>query len=253
MKCKYCNKDFKEHPYKPYSEGFCCWDCNYAFTQIDFLKKCGYELPDGYIEPANIPLTENQERFCEEYIIHRSPYKAFKAVFNTAGMSKSEIMKKGRFLTKLPFIKRRISELIKEFQEAQQPNALNVLEKFAIIGNADMRDFLEPDGRIVSPEEWTYEMGIACKKYTRKYDKNGVLREEGIELYDKEKALMALAKIEKMYNETVDVKVEHSITHAIKTFGDSDLVAKLISSEIDDAKKLIGEAKDVIDVEAEDE
>jgi len=250
MECLYCKKKVDDLPYKPYSEGFCSWDCKYGHKQLSILKQFGVKLPDGFIEPRDLPLTEAQEQFCEIYIEKRSAYRAFKEAFNTNGLSIEEIRKRGRFTLKLPFIKRRINELIEEYKSALPASSLNVIEKFAYIGNADIRDYLTPDGRIKDPDEWTYEMGIACKKVSRKYDKDGNIKEENIELYDKLKALAALAKIEKMYQDTLEVNVNHSITATVKQFGENDIVAKLVNEELKQIENFA--AKDVIDVEAEE-
>jgi hypothetical protein len=151
----------------------------------------------------------------------------------------------------LPFIKRRINELAGAIVNALPSNRDNILDKFVTIANIDVREYYDEDGRLKLPREWTYEMGIACKKLTRKYDDKGNLREESLELYNRLQALESLAKIEKMYRETLDVNVTHSLADTIKTYGDDDIVVKLIENEKKSVERLID--KDAVDVEVDDD
>ncbi len=250
MECLYCKKKVSDLPYKPYSDGYCSWDCKYGNSQLEVLKKYGVKVPDKFVEPKNLPLTDTQEEFCEVYIETRSAYKAFKRAFKTDNLTTAEIKKKSRFVLKLPFIKRRINELIDEYKDSLPSSAFNILEQFAYIGNANIKDFYNEDGSLKDMREWTDEMGAVCKKIVKKYNKDGVLVEESIELHDKIKALGALAKIEKMYQDTLEVNVNHSITATVKQFGENDIVAKLVNEELKQIENFA--AKDVIDVEAEE-
>jgi len=251
MKCEYCGKEFTERPTRPYSDGFCSWECKYGHKQLTILKNMGIKLPDGYIDPADLPLTDEQESFCEAYIETRSPYRAYKASYNTNGLSLGEIRKRGKFISKLPFIKRRVKELIEEYRNALAPAALNVLEQFSIIANSDIREYYDEGGRLIDPSEWSYEMGMACKKVVRKFNKDGMLTEESIELHDKIKALSAMAKIEKMYQDTMQVNINHTITAQVKQFGENDIVAKLVNEELKQIESIAD--KEVIEVEPDEQ
>ena len=253
--CSYCKKQIPNEPIKPFSYGFCSWDCYYAKKQLDYLKQEKIPLPTNeYIEPKNLPLTPAQEEFCNFYIEYHSDSKAYLESFpHEVDMSVDKARKKGRFLRKLPFIKRRITELIEEQIEHLASNRLKVIDNLVIVSTSDLRDYFDKNGELLPPSEWTYEMGLACKKYSVKYNKEGGVAEKTIELYDKLRALMSLAKIEEMYKSVTEVNVNHSIVSAIKTFGDDDMVAKLLENELNEAKNLAykPKEKEVIDVDVE--
>lgn len=252
--CKYCKKQVLNEYMKPYSFGFCSWECFYGSKQVMALKDARISLPDEYIEPEKLPLTPAQEEFCDLYVQYHSDAKAYREAIDDT-VSVSAAASRGKKLRAQPFIKRRVKELLAEHLEVMSNNRLNVVENLVYISNADMREFFDSNGDLKEPSDWTREQGIACKKYTVKYNKEGGIAERSIELNDKLRALMSLAKIEEMYKTVTEVKVEHSISSSIETFGEDDMVAKLIESELEEAKSLVYKPKEkveAIDAEIEE-
>ena len=244
--CKYCNKQVPNEHIKPYTFGFCSWDCFYGSEQVMELKKAHIALPDEYVEPEKLPLTPPQEEFCELYVQYHSDSKAYKEAIDD-NLITSKASYAGERLRAKPFVKRRVRELLEEHLEVMSNNRLNVVRNLVFISNADMREFFDGNGELKEPRHWTREQGIACKKYTVKYNKEGGVSERSVELNDKLRALMSLAKIEEMYKTVTEVKVEHSISSSIETFGENDMVAKLLESELEEAKSLAYKPKEAIE------
>lgn len=243
MQCSYCKKEFKPSPYKPFSDGFCGWDCAKAKRQVQALLDAGVELQtDPPIPPENLPLTDRQEEFCQLVVQYGSYMKAYKQVFGDEGERTSA---RARALISAPFIKRRLDELRKEHLSFLENNKEALLANLLTIATVN---FFDVEGENVPPE-----LGVAIKKRVRKYSASGQLIEETIELYDKLKAINTLAKIGKLLSDKVDVDVNvtHNIAESVKTYGEDDIVAKLIQSEMESAKLLL-EDKETIDVEVED-
>lgn len=250
--CKYCDKSVPNDYKKPHNFGFCSWDCFYANKQLAEVREANIPLPDGYIEPENLPLTPAQEEFCDLYVQYHSDAKAYQEAIDD-GVANQVAARNGKKLRMRPFVKRRIKELLEEHLEIMSNNRLNVVENLVIISTSDIRDYFDGNGELKEPHQWNREMGLACKKYTVKYNKEGGVSEKSIELYDKLRALMSLAKIEEMYKTVTEVKVEHSISSSIKTFGEDDMVAKLLETELEEAKAIAYKPKEVIDVDIEEE
>ena len=249
--CKYCKQSVPKEQRKPFVFGYCSWDCFYGYEQINALRDANMSLPKEYVEPENLPLTPAQEEFCQLYVEYHSDAKAYREAVEY-DIDNATANRRGKALRKKPFVKKRVAELYEEHLEIMSNNRLNVVENLVYISNADMREFFDGNGDLKEPTDWTREQGIACKKYTVKYNKEGGISERSIELNDKLRALMSLAKIEEMYKTVTEVKVEHSISSSIETFGDNDMVAKLLESELEEAKTLAYKPKEVIDAEVED-
>ena len=243
MQCKYCKKDFDPTPYRPSTDGFCSWECAKAKRQLEALASCGVAVKgDAPIPPENLPLTDRQEEFCQLTVQYGSYMKAYKEVF---GDERAEM--RARALITAPFIQRRLKELRREFLTHLEDNKDAILSTLLTIATVNYLD-VDTGGEIPR------ELGVAIKRRVRKFDKDGNLVEDSIELYDKLKAVHTLAKIGKLLSDKVDVdvKVTHTIAEKVKTYGDDDLVAKLVQSEIEEARLLV-DKKDAIDVEVDDE
>jgi len=210
------------------------------------------------------PLTPKQEAFCQHYVLHNDPYKAYRAAYNSGSTDIAGMRANACNLLKKPHIAHRVTQLqgrtariadtiVREaaVQEAVSPveeanakfdlTAEKVLQELATIGFANVQDYVTVD-----------ESGIPMpdfRKVTRKqFAAIGEVTFEDIEtgqrtgkrvkfkLLDKKGALVDLGRHLGLFKEdrTVNVNVH---ADAASTF-DSRLVALAARAVADEVSRI---------------
>lgn len=144
---------------------------------------------------ASDQLTEQQERFCHEFVRTLNGTRA--AIL--AGYAPTRAAETASELKSKPHVADRIAELEAERLGAIDASAEGVLRELVTLARFDARQFFDELGNVKPPTEWTAEMGAALASFEvqERKDKSNPKHVDTIlkiKTWPKTPALEALAK-----------------------------------------------------------
>tara|TARA_Y100001947_G_scaffold152089_1_gene153197 strand:- start:5951 stop:6466 length:516 start_codon:yes stop_codon:yes gene_type:complete len=141
------------------------------------------------------PLTDKQERFCQEYMVDMNGTQAALR----AGYSENSACEIASENLRKPQIQARLTELRSKLMSKLEITQERVMQEYARIGFSDLRKMLSPNGHLINPQDWDDDTAaaIASLEIVAKPTQDGESAPEyvhKIKLWDKKGALDSMSR-----------------------------------------------------------
>ena len=145
-------------------------------------------------------LTRKQRQFVNEYVIDQNQKEAC----IRAGYAEKSSRSAGCRLLTVPKIRAAVEDRLNQQQIASDTTVDKIVREYAWIAFTSARQFLNDDGELIPPDEWSEGMGHAVQELV--FDSNGKLVR--VKPWPKAAALEALSKFRGMFVDRHQVTVQ---------------------------------------------